>query len=332
MTRKRTSLAAVPFHRLAVRIDDGVAVVHMDGGPMGLLDRPLVADLATLVELADRDPGVKAVVLTGARPGRFAGHADVRWMREGSDDSPPMNRKGAAALMRFVGVAAKSSTFRRIAARSPLEGVIELDRFHDTFVKMNSSSVIYVAAINGSALGGGAELAWACDIRIIADHDDAFIGQPEVLMGFNPGGGGTQRLAHLIGPHRALMAILDGAAFTAAEALELGAVDAVVPPGDLVEHAVKRAHRSGSRPSEAIGAIKRAIYFGASSPLRKGLLTERAEFLSVLGDAQTAAIMNAYVRDYESAGRLLLHDPASYERSVENGHWAPAPETQPPPH
>ncbi|MGU3501757.1 enoyl-CoA hydratase/isomerase family protein [Mycobacterium sp. C31M] len=311
-------------------VEDGVALVRMDGGPMGLLDRPLVADLATMVDLADRDPGVKAVVLTGARPDRFAGHADVRWMREGSDDSPSINRKGATALMRFVGAAAKSSAFRRIAARTRLEGVIELDRFHDTFVKMNTSSVVYVAAINGSALGGGAELAWACDVRFMADHDDAFIGQPEVLMGFNPGGGGTQRLAHLIGPHRALTAILDGTSFTAAEALGMGAVDAVVPPGELVAHAVTRAHRLGARPTDAIGAIKRAVYFGASSPLRRGLLAERAEFLSVLGDDQTAAIMNAYVRDYESAGRLLLHDPASYERAVENGHWAPAPEARPP--
>jgi enoyl-CoA hydratase/carnithine racemase len=326
------ALADTRFDRLNLDLNDGVAVVRMDGGPLGMLDRPLVADLARLVDLADHDPAIKAIVLTGARPDRFAGHADVRWMREGSDNSPSVNRKAASTIMRLAGAAAKSATVRRLAARTPLDGVIELDRFHHTFTMMNTSSVIYIAAINGSALGGGAELAWACDARIIADHDDAVIGQPEVLMGFNPGGGGTQRLSHLIGPHRALMAILEGTSFTAAQALQLGAVDAVVSRDVLLDEAAAWARRFSARPTPAIGAIKRAVYFGASAPLREGLLAERAEFLHVLGTPQAQAIMNAYVYDYESAGKLLLHEPASHQAAVDNGHWPTIPTARPPKH
>ncbi|CAM2975948.1 enoyl-CoA hydratase/isomerase family protein [Skermania piniformis] len=321
MRKNSAALADTRFDRLEVTIDGTVAVVRMDGGPLGMLDRPLVADLAGLVDVADRDPAVRAVVLTGARPDRFAGHADVRWMREGSDNSPPVGRRGAVAALRFVGAAARSVRFRAAASRTVLAGVLELDRFHDTFVRMNSSSVIYLAAINGAALGGGAELAWACDIRLIADHADACLGQPEVLMGFHPGGGGTQRLTHLVGPQRALRMILDGAPIDAARALEIGAVDAVVDPADLVGEAIGWARRLAARPAAAVGAIKRAVYFAASRPLSEGLLAERSEFLQVLATPQTREIMHAYIRDYEAAGRLLLHDPEARDQALQHGHW-----------
>ena len=81
-------------------------------------------------------------------------------------------------------------------------GVVELERMHKTFLKMNRSGVVFVAALNGSTLGLGAEFAWANDLRVMADGD-FFIGQPEVLLGIMPGGGGTQRLARLVGPAKA---------------------------------------------------------------------------------------------------------------------------------
>lgn len=326
-----STLAGKRFDRLDIDVTDGVAVVRMDGGPLGLLDRPLVTELSALVGLADRDPAVRAVVLTGARPDRFAGHADVRWMRDGADASPAVNRTGATAVMRFVRAAARSATFRKLAGHTPLAGAIELDRFHDTFVRMNASSVVYVAALSGSALGGGAELAWTCDIRVMADDENVVIGQPEVLMGFNPGGGGTQRLAHLIGTQHALLAMLEGRPFSPAEALRLGAVDTLARREDVVDEAVSWARRFGARPAAAIGAIKRAVYFGASSPLREGLLAERAEFLHTLGAPETRAVMNAYASDYEAAGRLLLHEPANYQRALNNGQWPQHQSTTSPP-
>ncbi len=76
-----------------------------------------------------------------------------------------------------------------VARKTPLWGVIQLDRMHQTFLRMNRSGVIFVAALNGWALGLGAEFAWACDLRVMADGD-FFIGQPEVLFGIMPGGGG----------------------------------------------------------------------------------------------------------------------------------------------
>ena len=123
--------------------------------------------------------------------------------------------------------------------RTPLRGAVELDRLHATFLRMNGSGVIFVGALNGSALGLGAEFAWACDLRVMADGE-FFIGHPEVLLGFNPGGGGTQRLTRLIGSHRSMVAILEGKPFTPAEALANGAVDELVPQDKVVSRAVSR--------------------------------------------------------------------------------------------
>src|SRR2546423_12300920 len=104
-----------------------------------------------------------------------------------------------------------------------LKSLLQLDRFHATFLKMNASGTIFVAALNGSALAIGAEFAWACDLRIMADGDFV-IGLSEVLLALIPGGGGSQRLTRLIGTRQSLAAILEGKPFTPAEALALGAV------------------------------------------------------------------------------------------------------------
>ena len=131
-----------------------------------------------------------------------------------------------------------------------------------TFLRMNRSGVIFVAALNGSALGLGAEFAWACDLRVMADGD-FFIGQPEVLLGIIPGGGGTQRLTRLIGTHRSLVAILEGKPFTPAEALANGAVDEVVPQdevidaGDRARRTLRLAVQGVGRGGQEVGVLRR---------------------------------------------------------------------------
>ena len=178
-----------------------------------------------------------------------------------------------------------------VVDRTPLRGAAQLDRLHATFLRMNASGVIFVAALNGSALGLGAEFAWACDLRVMADGD-FFIGQPEVLLGIMPGGGGTQRLTRLIGTHKSLVAILEGKPFTPAQALANGAVDDVVAPDDVVTRATELAEYFGKRTKGSVEAIKRSVYFGGSMSLAEGLHVERTEFLqhrSVQGRSGTDA-------------------------------------------
>ena len=206
-----------------------VLIVRVDGGQHSLFGLDIANQLEELVDRVDRDPSVHAVVFTGARPGRFVSHADVRWLQEEGAAVPALGRRGASAVARVARGADRARVLEPVVRRTPLRGAVQLDRLHATFLRMNASGVIFVAALNGSALGLGAEFAWACDLRVMADGE-FFIGQPEMLLGINPGGGGTQRLTRLIGTHRSLVAILEGKPFTPAQALANGAVDEVVAP------------------------------------------------------------------------------------------------------
>jgi len=199
-----------------------------------------------------------------------------------------------------------------------MDTAVQLERVHQTFLEMNRSGVIFVAALNGSALGLGAEFSWANDLRVMADGA-FFIGQPEVLLGIMPGGGGTQRLTRLVGTHRSLVAILDGKPFSPAEALSIGAVDAVVPQDQVLPKAIELAEHLGTRPKSSRAAIKRAVYFGGSMSLTDGLHVERAEFLATALSKTGQGLMRDYMRNTEEAGELPLYSPGVYDEVLEAG-------------
>jgi enoyl-CoA hydratase/carnithine racemase len=197
---------------------------------------------------------------------------------------------------------------------------MQLDKLHDTFLRMNQCGVIFIAALNGSALGLGSELAQACDVRLMADGD-FFIGQPEVLLGIHPGGGGTQRLTRLVGTHRALMMMLEGRPVSPAKALDIGLVDEVVAPDALLDRAMEVGLYLGARPREAVGTIKRSVYMGGSMSLEEGLHVERTEFLTILPGENAQALMLEYMARTERDGDLPLYDPAIYEHALKSGHF-----------
>ncbi|MBW8822250.1 MAG: enoyl-CoA hydratase/isomerase family protein, partial [Streptomyces sp.] len=286
-------------------------------GPLQLFGRDIAEQLDTLVERADRDPGVRAVVITGAHPERFVSHAEVRWLQEGGAAVPSVGRRGASAIARTARAADRAHLGGALA-RTPLGPAVDLERVHRTFLRMNSSGVVYVAALNGSALGLGAEFAWAHDLRVMADGD-FFIGQPEILLGIMPGGGGTQRLTRLVGTHRSLVAILEGKPFTPAEALASGAVDDVVPQDEVVARAIELAEHFGRRSKASVAAIKRAVYFGGSMSLTEGLHAERAEFLSRVLSKDGQELMLDYMSTTEVNGELPLYTPGVYAESLADG-------------
>jgi enoyl-CoA hydratase/carnithine racemase len=186
---------------------------------------------------------------------------------------------------------------------------------------MNRSGAVFVAAINGSAMGGGCELALACDTRVMAEGDFA-VGQPEILFGFPPGGGGTQRLARLLGSAKALRLVLDGGPIAPAEALQLGVVDELAPPGEVVERAIAVASRLGARTKAAVAACKRAVYEGGSMPLAGGLLVEQSEFLATLGTPDAEQAMAAYQEQLERSGELPGYDREAFERALDSGRFS----------
>ncbi|MDH6431930.1 enoyl-CoA hydratase [Streptomyces sp. SAI-144] len=295
-----------------------VLVVRVDGGRHQEFGLDIAKQLDKLVARADRDPGIRAVVFTGAHPERFVSHAAVRWLQEEGAASPTVGRRGAAAVVRAAKHVDRSRLLGPVMHRTPMRGALQLERLHRTFLRMNASGVLFVAALNGSALGLGAEFAWACDLRVMADGDH-FIGQPEILLGIIPGGGGTQRLTRLIGTHRSLAAILEGKPFTPAEALANGAVDQVVAQHKVLAQAVELAERLGKRPKGSVAAAKRSVYFGGSMPLEDGLHVERAEFFTRVMSKEGQELMLDYMETTDATGELPLYRPDTYAQALASG-------------
>jgi enoyl-CoA hydratase/carnithine racemase len=146
--------------------------------------------------------------------------------------------------------------------------------------------------VNGVALGGGCELALACDLRVASAG--ARFGQPEILLGIIPGGGGTQRLARLVGPARAKDLIFTGRAIDAAEAAAIGLVDRVVD-GDAVDAALELAAQLAAGPQAALALAKRAIDEGLEGTLAEGLELEQRCFVDSFGTEDAAVGVESFL-------------------------------------
>jgi enoyl-CoA hydratase/carnithine racemase len=293
----------------------------LDNPPHGLMDSGIVEGLASLIGQADADNGVGAVVLTGSHAHRFLAHYDVGDLLAAARSGPSLGPRAARLSLRIVGALRRVGGIERSLNRTPAAGLVALERFHEVLLAMNRSGAVFVAAINGSAMGGACELALACDVRVMAQGEYG-IGQPEILFGFPPGGGGTQRLARLLGSGWALRLVLDGAPMTPNDALRLGLIDETVAPDHVMDRAISIAERLGSRPKAGVAACKRAVYEGGSLPLSEGLLLERAEFLAAFGTLEAEEAMAAYQRGLERTGELPGYDAAALERALESGRFS----------
>ena len=169
------------------------------------------------------------------------------------------------------------------------------------YSKIEKSRLVSIAAINGFALGGGCELAMACDMRIASENSK--IGQPEVNLGIIPGYGGTQRLPRLASKGMAKLMILTGDAIDAHEAYRIGLIEKVAPAAELLAEAKKLAEKIISRGPAAIVAAKRCINFAANSDLISGLKYEMVEFGAVCATEDskegTAAFMEKRKPNFE---------------------------------
>jgi enoyl-CoA hydratase len=138
-----------------------VLIVRVDGGPLGVFGPGIAGQLDELVARVDDDPGVHAVVFTGAHPERFVSHAEVRWLQEGGAAVPSVGPRGASSMARTAKGVDRTRVLAPVMRRTPLWPAVQLERLHTTFLRMNRSGVVFAAALNGSALGLGAEFARA---------------------------------------------------------------------------------------------------------------------------------------------------------------------------
>ncbi len=280
-----------------------VLTVRMSNPPRNFMNGRMVAELDEMVRRADEDASIGAVVLTGAVEGVFITHYDVAEILAASEGfGTPVSQVVAGGALRTAGAVARIPGAANALRRTPAVGLVELRRIHDLFLRMNRSGTVFVAAINGLAMGGGCELALACDVRLMAAREDARIGLPEITLGIIPGAGGTQRLTRALGPSRALEMMLEGRVLAPYEASELGLVHRVVAPDELASDATATAERLARRSPETVAALKHAVYDGGSVSLADGLHTERAAFLSVTARPPALRAMRAYVEELERLG------------------------------
>ena len=242
---------------LVERRGDGVAVVTLNNPKVNALSQALLADLhqAALGLTAD-PPG--AVVVTGGER-LFAAGADI-------------SEFGGPEAGRAIG-----------------EG------FHRALDAVAASPRFVIAAVSGYALGGGCELALACDYRIVSER--AVFGQPEVLLGIIPGGGGTQRLARTVGRSRAQELMVTGRQVKAEEALRIGLADEVVAPEALHERALALALEVAKGALQAQALVKRAVDEGTSTDLATGLALEVDLFEAVFHTADSRIGVASFLAD-----------------------------------
>lgn len=254
------------FENVLWEVADGVATVTVNRPKqLNALDRKTLEELGAAFEQAGRDPEVRALVVTGAGEKAFVAGADIA----------AMSQLGPAEAREFAALG------------------------HRVLAALEALSKVTVAAVNGFALGGGCELALACDLIYASER--ARFGQPEVNLGLIPGFGGTQRLSRRVGIMRAKEMILTGDAYDAAAARDMGLALEVVPPERLLEHARAKARTVASRGPVAVGLAKKIIQQGADLPLAEANALERQAFAGLFGGEEAKEGMRAFLEKRAAA-------------------------------
>jgi enoyl-CoA hydratase len=242
------------------RVEDGVGIATFHRPKaLNALNSATITELGQALEAVDADRSVRALVVTGSGEKAFVAGADIAEM----------------------------------AALSPLEARRFAERGERALARLEALAVPTIAAVNGFALGGGCELAMACDLVYASDR--ARFGQPEVNLGLIPAFGGTQRLARRVGPARALEIILTGEMIDAAKAKEIGLALEVLPPDQLLPHALQIARKIASRAPAAVALAKRTLHAGLAVDTVTAGELERQAFSLLFGTEDTREGLKAFL-------------------------------------
>ncbi|AYA27051.1 short chain enoyl-CoA hydratase [Rhodococcus rhodochrous J3] len=241
-------------------VSDGIGTIRLDRPPMNALNRQLQEEIRTAAREATVRSDVKSVIVYGGEK-VFAAGADIKEMADLS----------YVQMSEIVG-----------DLQSALGSIADIPK-------------PTVAAITGYALGGGLELALGADRRIVGDN--VKLGTPEILLGIIPGGGGTQRLARLIGPAKAKDLVFTGRFVGADEALSIGLVDEVVAPDDVYEAARRWAGQFTGAASRALAAAKAAIDQGLDTDLDTGLKIEQHVFAGLFATKDRTIGLESFIEN-----------------------------------
>lgn len=228
--------------------EGNIAVIEIDNPPVNALSKEVSEQLVSCFKEVEEDEDIRAVVLTGAGEKFFMAGADIKMF-------PEMTRSRS-------GYVAEST-----------------NRGHEMFNAIDMFPKPVIAAVSGMALGGGCELMLCCDLCVASET--AQFGLPEVKLGLFPGGGGTQRLPRRVGEVKAKELMFLGDFISAEEALRIGLINRVVPPGEALAEAKKLAARIAEQPARSIALIKQCVDRGLETTLAEGLKIEADLFEQV---------------------------------------------------
>jgi enoyl-CoA hydratase/carnithine racemase len=250
--------------------EDRIGYITLDRPPANSYDRAFIEELDAAIDQLAADDDARVIVVRSSSEKFFSAGADVKNFAESDPDT--------------------NNDMVRLA--------------HRVFDRFAAVDKLSIAAVNGHALGGGYEIALACDVRIAAEGRYR-IGLPEVTLGLLPGTGGTQRLPRLIGRSRALLLMTTGTSVTPDEAERLGMVDRLVPADELADHVREVATTIANGAPLAIAATKRAVHQGLDRPLAEGLQVELDQLAPLFGSEDGEEGMAAFLekRSPEYQGR-----------------------------
>ena len=246
--------------------DGPVIIWKFSNPPRNLATIETGEELRQLVEEFDKDPELRVGIITSGVPGMFIQHFDVSQIVDWAEQ---------------IYKASDEEVTKMLSDLPPPGGIASL------------TSKPIICAINGPVQGGGCEMALSCDLRFISK--EAYMGQPEVGAGIIPGGGGTQRLARLVGISKALELCWSGRKIYPDEAERLGLVVKACDPLDLMPTVMKFAQDLAARPPVAVKNIKQAIHQGVNMTLTDGLILERELFFDSIRTDEAMQIMRFYV-------------------------------------
>jgi enoyl-CoA hydratase/carnithine racemase len=263
MAGKASEGSAMKLSVLRYEVVDQVARITLDHPPVNALGLSFLDEFEAVLGRLSRPREARAVVLLSAVPGFFSAGDDVRELRE-----------------------IEPETLRSLLAALP--------RAHALLDALESLPLPTLAAINGHALGGGLELALACDLRFMGSASGR-VGLPEVRLGMIPSLGGTQRLPLVVGKGRALEMMFRGLQLTPEEAERIGLVNAVFPQSELEERTLDYAARVARQATGAIARIKRCVNTGLYHGLARGLAEEQKAFQENITSADVREGVEAFL-------------------------------------
>lgn len=241
--------------------EEGVGIIRLGKPTTNAFNLKYAAELSEALDEVKEDDGIKVVVIASSLKDMFVAGADMKMFKSWIGSKIEKDNVGMFSM------------------------ILE---------KLESIPKIVIAAINGPALGGGMELTLACDLRFMADGP-GLLGLPEVTLGLLPGSGGTQRLPRLIGKTRAIEMLITGKTVDAGTALEMGLVNKIFPPDELLSGTLEFAGNLKGQATRAIGLIKHSVTQGGGLDMKEALDVEKEAMLKVLETEDAKEGINSFL-------------------------------------